>query len=422
MMKVSTMPSDLDHAYVWTWRPDQTEPVVAGIVEAIPAADGHVLTFAYGQSYVERDAPALYLPELPVRRGRQEPPAGLSVAGVIRDAAPDAWGQRVIMRRLLGRDLRDRDPVDVPLLTYLLESGSDRPGALDFQTSPDTYVPRTHHATLGQLLTAADGVQSGAPVRDDLLDALEAGSSAGGARPKATLADGDRYLIAKFSTVTDSYPVMKAEAVAMDLARLAGLDAAPTELVTVDGRDVLLVERFDRGPGGTRRQFVSALTVLGLPELLGRYATYHDLADQLRSRCPHRAAGLRELFGRIVFNILVGNTDDHARNHAMFNDGHQLELTPAYDICPQPRVGEETAQAMAIGADGDRRSQVATCVAAAHVYELDEGDARDIIDQQLTVIHDQWADAADRARLTAAERRWLWGRQIVNPYATYGYT
>jgi serine/threonine-protein kinase HipA len=234
------------------------------------------------------------------------------------------------------------------------------------------------------------------PSTQNWKDALVAGTSVGGARPKASVVDGDRQLIAKFSALADTYPVMKAEAVAMDLARCVGLDVAPSELIEVDGRDVLLVERFDRAPGGIRRQFVSALTILGLHELTGRHATYHDLADVIRSRFVHRSDTLRELFGRIVLNILTGNNDDHARNHAAFWDGERLALTPAYDICPQPRTGQEQAQAMAIATNGNGLAQVATCLHAAATYELTDAQAREIIDHQLTVIHDEWRAVADR--------------------------
>ena len=140
----------------------------------------------------------------------------------------------------------------------------------------------------------------------------------------------------------------------MHLGQRVGLDVAKTEVVQVAGRGVLLVERFDRGPSGTRRAFVSALTILGLHELAGRHATYHDLAEIIRQRFVRRKHTLYELLGLIVFNILVGNTDDHARNHPAFWDGERLELTPAYDICPHTRTGGEQAQAMAIGRNGER--------------------------------------------------------------------
>lgn len=422
------MTSDLPLApgalYVWAWLPGEREPRPAGILERVERPGGGVVhTFAYGQGWLRAGHPAVFLPELPTGRGRQEPGPGLAVHGVLRDAGPDAWGQRVIMRRLLARDVRDRDSAELSLLTHLLHSGSDRVGALDFQLDPRTHVPRHHDASLEDLLEAADRLQAGDSLLGPLGDALEAGSSVGGARPKATLRDGERSLIAKFSAPTDVYPVMRAEAVAMELARRAGCDVAPTELVEVAGRDVLLVERFDRGPGGTRRQFVSALTLLGLDEMAARHATYPDLADVLRTRAPARTATLHELFRRIVVNVLVGNTDDHARNHAAFYDVHDttLRLTPAYDVCPQLRTGGEAAQAMAIG-PGDRRlANLITCIDAAEVYELSRAAATAIVEDVLDTLVTHWHEAADLARLTTAQRGALWGAQVANRFATDGW-
>ena len=147
------------------------------------------------------------------------------------------------------------------------------------------------------------------------------------------------------------------------------------------------------------------------------------LADALRERSPRRRPQLHELFRRIVLNVLVGNTDDHPRNHAVFYEGEtdELRLTPAYDICPQVRSGGEAAQAMAIGADGERLSNVTTWIAAARVYDLTPGQATEVVEEVLTALVSGWHEAADRARLTSAERSALWGRQICNPFATDGY-
>jgi len=417
-----TTSSSPDRAFVWSWLPGEAEPVPTGVLEALPVRGGGVVvTFAYGRSYLDNaNVIPLYLPELPLRRGRIEPGPGLEVAGVISDGGPDAWGQRVVMRQLT-LDVRAHDPGEVPLLTYLLRSGSDRPGALDFQESPREYVPRLHRASLGDLLQAADAVQASAELDSRLVEALAAGSSAGGARPKATLVDGTRSVIAKFSSLTDTYPVIKAEAAAMRLARLVGLDVADNNLVQVAGRDVLLVDRFDRGLDGTRRHFVSGLTILGLHEMAGRHATYHDLADVIRRRFVRRTATLRQLFARIVFNIIIGNTDDHARNHAAFWDGDRLDLTPAYDICPQARVGGEQTQAMAIAPDGGRLSQFTTCLGAARHYDLTESDARSIIDNQVRIVTEHWDEVADEVGLSGPERRELWGNQVLNPFALYNY-
>jgi serine/threonine-protein kinase HipA len=408
-------------AYVWIWLPEASEPVVAGRLEAA----GGLVSFNYGQSYLGRgDAIPLYLPELPLVSGRISPLSGMSIAGCIADAGPDAWGQRVIMSRVLGAGAMEEDPAALSTLTYLLESGSDRIGALDFQTSPSEYVSRWGEtASLEELVRSAERVEQGIPLSPVLDAALLHASSVGGARPKALLEDGDRSLIAKFSSLTDPYSVVKGEYAAMELARRAGLDVARVELAQALGKDVLLVERFDRLPEpGRRRAIVSALTILELDEMLARYASYAELAHVIRGRFTDAPSTLRELFARITFNILVGNTDDHARNHAAFWDGTALTLTPAYDICPQSRSGGEAAQAMAIAPDGSRMSQVAGCVKAASTYLLSEAQARDIVDRQIDVIESEWSAVCDRARMTEIERTYFWRRQFLNPFATEGYT
>jgi serine/threonine-protein kinase HipA len=410
------MTSNPAEAFVWAWLPGASEPVVAGRLEM----SGEIVYFTYGRSYLDRSgAIPLYLPELPLRRGRIRPLAGLAVAGCIRDAGPDAWGQRVILQRHSGRLTADSDTGDLSLLAYLLESGSDRIGALDFQASATGYEARTSEATLDEMATAADRLEAGLPLTPALGIALLHGTSVGGARPKVLVNDRDRRLIAKLSSRSDPYPVVKAEAVAMELARRAGLDVARTEVTEALGHDVLLVDRFDRPEGGRhRRMLVSALTILNLDVMMARYATYYDLADAIRSRFAEPKQALRELFSRITFNICVSNTDDHAGNHAAFWDGTNLTLTPAYDICPQLRSGGEVTQAMAIRRDGYRYSQLAGCIAAAtDTYLLSKAEAKDVIDHQVDTIRSEWEEAAEVARLTSAERDQLWGRQILNPYA-----
>jgi serine/threonine-protein kinase HipA len=156
-------------------------------------------------------------------------------------------------------------------------------------------------------------------------------------------------------------------------------------------KEVLLVERFERPGGGRRRMMVSGLTMLGFGDFLGaRYSSYPDLLDVLRQRAATGANLSRVLFERIVFNIAIGNSDDHARNHAAFWNGTNLELTPAYDLAPQPRSGTEERQAMDIGRDGSRNAQFAVCVEAAKDYGLTREQARDIIDRQVGTIRESW--------------------------------
>ena len=327
---------------------------------------------------------------------------------------PDAWGRRVILNRIFGRRGKDVDVDALDELTYLLESGSDRIGALDFQHSPFEYVPRVvQTATLEELLSAAEKVENGVPLRPDLDQALVHGTSLGGARPKAMIRDGDKEMIAKFSSTTDTYNVVKAEYVAMGLAARAGLNVAPVSLSHVAGKDVLLVERFDRArakDGWTRKAMVSALTLFGLDAMMARYASYEDLAEIIRHRFTSPKATLHELYGRLVFNVLCGNTDDHARNHAGFWDGEHLTLTPAYDICPQNRSGNVASQAMLI-VGNNRASTLATCLEAAANFQLNERAAKDIIARQIGVIRDGWDDICEEAELSEVERS-LFGRRI----------
>lgn len=158
----------------------------------------------------------------------------------------------------------------------------------------------------------------------------------------------------------------------------------------------------------------------GLGELGARYASYEDLADVIRHRFEHPRTTLRELFGRLVFNILCGNTDDHARNHAAFWDGARLTLTPAYDICPQARTGQEATQAMKIIGD-NRFSRLAVCLDAAPRFQLSTEEARNIIDGQLQAVATHWRDVCEAAGLGEAERNVVWGRQFLNPFAMHGY-
>lgn len=404
-----------DEVFVWIWLPGSEQPVVAGRLEQV----GNRVVFNYGQSYLGNpDAFAIYEPELPLRPGAIDPIGSLEIAGCIVDAGPDAWGQRVIINRASAAGVdAERDPTAISALGYLVNSGSDRLGAIDFQTSASNYVPRIDgSATLGELMESAERLESGEPFSPALDQALLHGSSVGGARPKALLRDGQDSLIAKFASSTDPYPVVKGEFAAMRLAELAGLNAARVSITEVLGRPVLLVERFDRS-GATRRAVVSALTILGLSPEIARYATFWELADIIRQRFTAPAETLRELFSRITFNILVGNTDDHARNHAAFWNGETLTLTPAYDICPQPRSGGESQQIMEIGTDRFRMSQVAGCVARAGHYLLSEADAEAIVVNQIETIKTHWAAVADEATLSAADREFFWGRHFLNPFA-----
>lgn len=404
-------------AYVWIWLPGATEPVVAGRI----AREGEFYVFNYGQSYLQRDdAIAIYDPELSLRRGAIAPGGRLTLAGSLRDASPDAWGRRVIINQLFGTKGEKVDVDAVDELTYLLQSSSDRIGALDFQISSSSFEERVGSAvSLEELQTLAERVEAGMPVMPELERALFHGTSLGGARPKASIDAARAKYIAKFSSSSDLMNVVKGEFIAMRLAKRLGLNVANTRLEKAAGKDVLLVERFDRlstSSGWTRKSMVSALTMLGLDEMMGRYASYEDLAEIIRARFVEPKASLRELFQRLVFNVLCGNNDDHARNHAAFWDGKELTLTPAYDICPQRRSGRESNQAMRI--TGERSaSTLATCLAAAPRFLINAKAASELIETQIMGIYQYFGEVSDEAELSVVDRNQLWRQAFLNPYA-----
>lgn len=407
-------------AFVWIWLPGNTDPVVAGRI----TQDGTRYVFNYGASYLDRqNAIPIYEPELPLRRGRIEPAAGLSMASCIRDGSPDAWGRRVIINRLVGAKAAEAETSSITEISYLLESGSDRIGALDFQTSATEYVPRLKTgATYEELIEAADRIEKGVPLTPALDQALNHGTSIGGARPKALIDRGDRKMIAKFSSSSDLYSVVKAEFIAMKLGAASGLNVAPVSMIAAGGKDVLLIERFDRtqaNGGWHRKAMVSALTILGLDEMMARYASYEDLAEIIRHRFTRPKETLLELYGRICFNILCGNTDDHARNHAAFWDGKMLTLSPAYDICPQGRTGNEATQAMLIKGE-NRMSTLSSCLAAAPDFLLNDDEAIAIIEQQITTIAGEWEGVCQEAELSETDKNLFAGRQFLNAYCIEG--
>lgn len=403
-------------AYVWIWLPHATAPVVAGIL----SQQGQVITFNYGQSYLARNnAIPIFDSELPLKQGIIQPHAGMKMASALRDAAPDAWGRRVILNRLMGAKGKDADVNELHEMTYLLESGSDRIGGLDFQASPSIYVARdAQSASLEELMQAATYVEKGIPLTPELNQALFHGSSLGGARPKAMIKTDSHKFIAKFSSSTDTYNIVKAEYIAMRMAAEIGLDVAPVQLCEAAGKDVIMVQRFDRLKvihGWERRLMVSALTLFGLDEMMARYASYEDFTDIIRTRFDSPKQTLRELFGRLVFNIICGNTDDHARNHAAFWDGKTLKLTPAYDICPQNRAGNEATQAMLIIGQ-KRMSNLAVCLEAASKFLLEPAEAIEIMMHQIKTVYAQWTGICDEAGLNEVDRRLLWRGMFLNPF------
>ena len=408
------MTSNVATAFVWIWLPGEVDPVVAGRLQQ----QGDRLLFTYGRSYRELGNAIAFSPvELPLQEGTFEPMGMNTIHPCLRDAAPDAWGRRVVAYKYPSLDASEFD--------YLLLSGSDRIGALDFQPSSTEYVPKgINHPALGELLEAASLIERNQPLPPSLDQALLHGTSVGGARPKALVSDGNEHYIAKFSSSTDTHNVVKGEYVAMRLAKQVGIDVAEVLLKNTLGRDVLLVKRFDRTPvekGVYRHAMLSGLSLLGLNEMEARYASYQKMADLIRQHFMNPRETLHELYRRLVFNILIGNTDDHARNHAAIWNGKILRLTPAYDLCPQVRTGQEATQAMQLEGIEGSHSTLNNVLSICRSFQLDTENAREIINVLLATIEKYWPEMCDDAGMTTFERERFWQRAILNPYCFQGW-
>jgi len=404
--------------FVWVWLPGEGEPVPAGRLREHAVGQ---FWFDYGRRYLERHNAVSLAPTLPLSEETFAPTGSIGLPGALRDASPDAWGRRVVQYQVTGERGELADTGNLDERTYLLSSGSNRFGAIDFQTSAAAYVPReAQPADLADLLTAADTIEEGGDLPFELERALLSGTAMGGARPKAVIRDGRRQYIAKFTASIDYFPVVGAEAASMFLARKAGLSVATTRVEAVLGRIVLLVERFDRDASGSRTLASSALTLTGLDELQARSGSYSDFLDALR-RWGAPAGTAEELFARIAFNMAVSNSDDHLRNHAALWNGETATLSPAYDLSPMSRSGETASQAIAYDRAGSKRNNFADLLAVRHLYDLTAVEAIDVVGRVEDAIRTHWEEAADHGRLTGVERRLLWGRQFLNPGTLYGF-
>jgi len=398
-------------AYIWIWLPGESEPVVCGRLEP----ENNTYGFVYGKSYLNRsNAIALDPRELPLEERIFSPSFG-ETHSVIRDAAPDAWGRRVLMYTIEGKAFSELD--------YLLLAGRDRIGALDVRPESSGYsgVRTGPSALIEDLLTAAEKVEAGHPLPESLANALLHGSSVGGARPKALLMDENIKWIAKFSSTTDHYPVVRSEYAAMWLAGKCGIAVPDMRLLKIMEKDVLLVKRFDRelSDGHWRRRFlISGLTALQLHETEATLASYPELASFIRRFGDGFSSDTKQLFKRMLFNIFIGNTDDHARNHSFFWDGHYYTLTPAYDICPILRAGQTAHQAMIIGREG-RAGTLRNALSEAKQFGLTSEEAKTIGEETAGIIRQHWDEAADLAGLANHGSKLLKQATILSPACFY---
>jgi len=380
--------------------PGQLEAVPGGGLE-MTENGSEVLqsVYGYGSRYIERkdrlEIDPLTLALVPGKSisGLAPPdtPGGrLTEFGAFRDAAPDLWGRRVIENKLNRAG-------PLPASLYLEHAGSNRLGALDFRDKPND-PPHSRGAVpyieLGYLQEASEKVLAGERLPARLAALFDAGPSMGGARPKAVIVHDGREWLAKFRAKDDRFDIPLVEYATLKLAKEAGLDVPELRLEDIGGKKVLLVERFDRQPiegGFARRHFLSALTMLCRHESESRLSSYQEIAEAI---ARYGAAGnigqdLRELFGRMIFNILVNNTDDHLRNHGFVFDASAKgwRLSKLYDVVPDPVVSHERYLHLGVGTEG-RLATLTNAMSRHGVFKLTHADAKAIVDCLCTIVRE----------------------------------
>ncbi len=405
--------------YVFIHLPGQTEAVPAGQLDLM-MKNGQLLTsaFNYGDRYLQRGGAVEVDPislSLPTGADRQRFPANqLEAFGAVRDASPDSWGRRVIENRL-------RQQGTLSEVDYLDHAGSDRVGALDIRRERNSApAPSTlpHQVDLPYLLDAVDRIESGETIPAQLAPYFDGGPTLGGMRPKAVVVHDGRQYVAKFPSRSDRrFSVPAVEHATLQLAKRAGLTVPDLRLVPLDvGRTAMMIERFDRVPteeGMQRRHMVSALTMLGLPEMSSAEGSYAALAEVISARGPVEQvqADRTELFRRMVFNILVTNNDDHLRNHAFLYDstdtladGTRLgrwRLSPLYDVVPAPVAGTERYLAIGVGVQG-RLARLDNALSSAGQFGLRRAEAARLILELVAAVR-PWKDVFEEHGVTAAD-------------------
>lgn len=310
-------------------------------------------TFTYDPAWLERPDAYPVDPVLSVF-GRSTTVPGLP--GCFQDCSPDRWGRNLVEKRLraisLGTGATQRTLTDVDYLLGV--SDLTRQGALRLRFEPDgpfidsgTTVPKL--LELPRLLAAADAVVRDPDDQSAIKDLLDAGSgSLGGARPKASVRDGEQLMLAKFPHRDDTWDVLAWEATALDLAAAAGIPVPPRRLTRLNKRAVLILDRFDRTTEGHRLPYVSAMTLLGKTD--GSVSDYVEICDAISDFGSATDTDLEALWLRVAFSVAIHNTDDHMRNHGFTRSRGGWTLAPLFDVNPEP----DSAKERVTGIDGGR--------------------------------------------------------------------
>lgn len=365
------------------------ETILAGILWARHHRGHQSFSFRYDAQWLKHPMRFALDPHLPLSTNAYHSRDHLF--GAMDDTTPDRWGRDLIRRAALRGTQKSPHRVLGEKEFLLGVNDEVRLGALRFKEEPSGPFLAPHGSIpplerLGKLLEVVRRVDEGQETDADFAWLFAPGSSMGGARPKACLWDPSGHLLlAKFPRRQDTRPMILWEAVALTLAAKAGIRVSDWHHHRSRGDSILLLRRFDRkpadSPGGALKRvpFLSALNALGLRD--GQHASYQDVASLIRQISIDVTTDLKELWRRLIFNILISNTDDHLRNHGFVYhdaaDGSGWRLSPAYDLNPMPLT--EQARELSLGVCGfDHRASLPLALTTTLSYGLKENEARDM--------------------------------------------
>ena len=393
-----------------------SEPVLMGLLRRQASRSGDIFSFDYDAAWLRKPEAFTFDPDLELVAGPQYPSSGRENFGIFLDSSPDRWGRMLMQRRENMRARREgRRARSLTEWDFLLGVHDEtRLGALRFR-DPDT----------GQFIDSSDNLAAppltslrelqAASLRFEMHEDEEEhpdyerwitqlfapGTSLGGARPKASVRDEKGALcIAKFPSRQDRRDVGAWELVANRLAAKAGINVPDTRAIRIrdSAYTTFLARRFDRTRRGRRLAFVSAMTLTqrtdGEPG-----ASYLELVDLLQSQGANTHRDCVELFRRVVFSILIHNTDDHLRNHGFFIGEQGIALSPAYDLNPS---NDRNELSLAIN-EVETACDVSIALGAHADYGLSKTEADKVV-AQVTAAVASWRREAAKLRIPRAEQ------------------
>jgi len=389
-------------------------PAMMGTLRAQNSGRQEVFSFEYAPEWLTSEAAFAFDPDLQLLEGAQYPAQSRSNFGIFLDSAPDRWGRLLMQRReTLRARQEERKARQLTEWDFLLGVHDEtRLGALRLRSltggeflDSDARMAAPPITSVRELQAASAGLERHSDEEDNpetarwLNQLLAPGSSLGGARPKASVRDEAGALcIAKFPSRADTRNMAAWEMLAHRLAAKCGIHLPAAGLMDTGDESTFLVRRFDRTASGDRRAFVSAMTLTqrrdGEPG-----ASYLELVELLQRQGADTLGDTHQLFRRIVFSILIHNTDDHLRNHGFFIEDRGVRLSPAYDINPSVDRDDLT---LAIN-ETETACDVEIARAAHGMYALTLKAADGLIAEVAAAVK-TWRDEAEALRIRRSEQ------------------